>query len=377
MKIGIVSSHSFPLPNPDPSTKSCSVPHTGDVVISGLARTLAEMGHEISMFSPEGSYVPPNGHLYPMRCSFGGYPPSGDQCEEECYSVHQKALSEQDIIHDFSNGKRISKIMSDNGKKVINTLMGGPWLKPYQPINLIAWSRSHRERIIKGHTDFVETPTPNLAGADGLPVNDAHVVNGGIDTDFYSPGTESKKDFYLFVGRWHEVRGYKVAIELAKKTGISLVMAGEKPSSEKFEYQKNCALEAIRLASNVPNIRFEWLPPDDPDHHIVKRDLFRQARALILPTQFREPFGLTLVEALACGTPVIATDYGSHPENLKDGVTGFVRKNDIDDLSSVISLVSTIDPTVCRADAVARFDRKIMAANYLEQYNKIMAGESW
>jgi len=198
---------------------------------------------------------------------------------------------------------------------------------------------------------------------------------GGINTDFYIP-TYKKEDFFLWMNRWHPAKGYKQAIDLAKATGIKLVMSGEHPDNEQFEFQKNCALEAIEYAKGSSNIMFEWLPLD-PNHHTTKRDLYRKAKALLYTVQFNEPFGLSQVEAMACGTPVIGTKYGSVPEIIINGLNGFTRNNDIKNLSTAIDMIDIIDPKNCRKDAVERFDIKIMAQNYLNKYQDILNGESW
>ncbi len=100
----------------------------------------------------------------------------------------------------------------------------------------------------------------SVAG-DGRPsaIKDAHVVYGGIDTDYYSPGGD-KDEFFLWMNRWQPAKGYHAAIRLARQTGIPLVMAGDRPEDEIFDYQRQCALEAQRLAAGLPNVRFEWLP---------------------------------------------------------------------------------------------------------------------
>lgn len=367
MKIGLITTHSFPVPYKT---------HTGDVVIADLAKAFDEMGHEVTFYAPDGSYCPPHGAQLTMPCSYGKYPPSGEDCEQECFNLHYKSLMNQDIVHDFSISKTITKNLYNLGRKsIISTIMGGAWIHSYSPYNLVTWSQSHRDRVIRGATDYEGTPTPDLAGANGYPVKEVRVVNGGIDTNWYTP-TYDKKNFLLWVNRWHPAKGYKMAIDIAKKTGLELVMAGEHPDNEMFEYQKQCALEAIELAKGVPNIKFEWLPLD-PNHHIAKRELYRRAKALLYTVQFCEPFGLSQVEALACGTPVIGINYGSVSEVVQDSITGYVRENNLDSLFAAISMIDNINPKICREQAVCRFDIKVMAKNYLTQYEYIINGGGW
>lgn len=369
MRISIISTHSFPI------TKEGTVTHTGDVVIADLVRSLDELGHTVYFCAPEGSYCPPNGHALSMRPSFGKYPPSSIDCEMEAYQKHHNIFEQCDIVHDFSVTKCITTSLYHTGhRNVIQTIMGGAWTHDYPPHNLVVWSKSHRDRVLRGATDYEGTSTPDLAGHTGKPVKDAHIVNGGVDTDFYNPSFD-KKDYFLWLNRWHPAKGYRLAIEIAKQTGIKLIMSGEHPNNEMFDYQKQCALEAIELAKNCPNITFQYLSKD-PDHHTSKRESYQQAKALLYPNDFLEPWGLAMDESLACGTPVIGTNFGSVSEKIENGINGFVCSN-IEDFITSIKNIEFVDPKKCRDIAVSKFDRKVMAANYIKEYEKVIKGESW
>lgn len=368
MKIILVATHSFPIPYKT---------HTGDIVILDLADTLADLGHDVSIAAPEGTQpINKNVKVLKMRASYGAYPPSARQCEEECFNNYVNEFNEADIVHDFSVEKTIVTQLNKEGKKsTVCTLMGGAWTHSYPPNNLVVWSNAHRERVLRGATDYENTPTPDLAGPPQKSVNDAHVVYGGIDTNWYTP-TYKKDDFFLWMNRWHPAKGYHKAIELAKATGIKLVMAGEHPDREMFDYQKQCAIEAVNLSAGATNIHFEWLPAD-PHHHEMKRELYRKAKALLYTVQFQEPFGLSQVESLSCGTPVIGINFGSVPEVIVNGITGFVVKNNIEDLKLAATMINNINPQVCREDAVTKFDKKVMAEKYIEQYQYILNGQAW
>jgi glycosyltransferase involved in cell wall biosynthesis len=367
VKIGLVATHSWPVPY-----KS----HTGDHWYAGLAQVLDEMGHEVYFFASEGSYIPSHGKLLPITCSWGTGTPSPSECEQQCFDKYADILRNLDVIHDMSITKRVAENLFKEGKtNVISTPLGGTWQHPNPAFNFVVSSQNMKDRALRGATDYENTPTPDAAGPPQAPIKDAHVVYYGIDTNFYTP-TYDKKKFFLWLGRWHHVRGYHLAIQLAKETGIELVMAGEHPDREVSDYQKQCSFEAVELARDCPNIHFEWLPAD-PHHHEAKRVLLQSAKALIFPVQFQEPFGLMQPEALACGTPIIGTNFGSVPEIVKDGVTGFVVDNNWQAFSNAISKIDQIQPAVCRAQAVKRFDRKVMAENYIKEYLKVINGETW
>lgn len=371
MKIAIIATHSFPISNIGVET------HSGDIVILDLVKALEQLDHEVVFITGEEGYKP-NGGLLPMRMSYGRYPPSSNDCETESYNKYKDILQTCDIVHDFSITKCITENLYQSGyKNVIQTIMGGPWRCEILPRNLIVWSKAHRDRVLRGATDFEDIPfLSGLGGNNGIPVNDAHVVFGGIDTNFYYP-SGVKENYYLLVGRWHIARGHKFAIELAKQIGIELIIAGEHPDNELFDSQKQYALEIIELGKNLPNVHFEFLPKEIEPHHLAKRNLMQKAKCLLLPTQLQEAFGLTLIETLACGTPIISTNYGSMPQLLKNNITGFVCENTIDSFIEAIDKIDDIDPKVCRKEAVEKFDRKVMAQNYIKEYEKILNRETW
>ena len=360
MKIAIVATHNWPIPHKT---------HTGEICILDLAIGLEQLGHDITMIAPAGTNFP---KLIPMRCSYGQYPPSSEECEGEVRHNHYEELRSFDIIHDFSNSKVITR-GANFPANAIQTLLGGPWRQNTPPRNLVAWSQSHRNRVLCGETDYAGTSNPTIGGPRGEPVKDCRVVNGGIDTGFYCPDKYEKDDYYLWCNRWHPAKGYAAAIQLAKDTGIRLIMAGEHPDNELFQYQKSCAHDAIILAAGASNITFEFLPAD-PDHHTAKRELYRRAKALLYTVEFQEPFGLSQAEALACGTPVIGHRFGSVPEVVKDGETGIVA----DCIGwTQLRAAEKIDPVFCRKNATQRFDRRVMAKNYLALYEKIVNGGGW
>ncbi len=359
MKVCLISTHSFPLPFKT---------HTGDIVILDLAEALQKLGHQVWLCAPRETEFT---NLLPMPASYGKFPPSSQDCEMEAWANHKAQLLRFDMVHDFSNTKCITQQLNQLGQfNTIQTLMGGAWTQPTPAHNLITWSKAHQERVSRGATDYEGTPTPDLAGANGFPTP-SNVVYGGVDTDFYCPEEYQKGDFHLWLGRWHPVRGYKMAIEIAKETGEHLLLAGEDPKNLLFEAEKEYAHEALELAKGCKNIRFCYLP-EDPNHHLAKRTMMRRAKSFWYTVQFHEPFGLSQVEAMACGTPVIATNYGSMPEIISESDTGFTVNNDLKSFTKALNKLKYIDPQMCRRRAVAKFDISVMAKNYVKEYQRII-----
>lgn len=368
MRIGIVSTHAWPIPN---------AARTGDIWVLDLAIALLQLGHDVVMFSPAGTQFP---NVFAIPCSSGGERPSAVEAEMACWATWKQQLLSCDIVHDISQLKIVALSLQAVGRPVCCTLTGGPWRIAQPPPNLIVQTRSQRERVLRGATDYEGTKTPELGGGLGVPVADAHVVHDGIDTGFYAPTNQPAIPHALWLNRWHPTKGCAVAIQWAVASGYPLLIAGEAPENETSDYQASYAALMFDAASKVPNIKWQWLP-GNPDHDIVKRDLYAAASALIYTTQFQEPFGLSQVEALACGTPVIATRYGSIPEIVEHGLTGWICTDDAGLFGSMSdgykwALASAVHPA-CREQAVARFDRSVMAKHYLAEYEAIIGGASW
>jgi glycosyltransferase involved in cell wall biosynthesis len=382
VKIVVCSSHHWSLP---PAAK------TGHIVILDLAIALRELGHDVSLCAPTGTDFP---NLLATEATEGRGEPTQPQMEQRALWEYAAEFDAADIIHDISTDMTVARAYP---KKSIATPLGGSWDSCRGCSNIVVQSHSHRERALRGATDYENTEWPNLAGPPQTPVREARVVHDGINTDWYTPRTlmgeaggmpifktpepdaqgrywdYAKDDFYLWLGRWAPSRGYKLVIELAKYTGIPLVMSGERPEDARFDAERNCALEAVELAKGIPNIRFEWLPVEG--HHEAKRELYRRAKAFFMVPRFQEPFGLQQVEAMACGTPVIGLRIGSVPEVTEHGKTGLVVEPAF--LHQACAKIHTIDPAVCRAEAVRRFDRKVMAANYVQLYQELLNGGGW
>jgi glycosyltransferase involved in cell wall biosynthesis len=113
-----------------------------------------------------------------------------------------------------------------------------------------------------------------------------------------------------------------------------------------------------------------WVGEADANH---KRDLLSRARCLLFPVRWDEPFGLVMVEAMACGTPVVALRRGSVPEVVEDGVNGFVRDR-LEELPEAIGRAAELDPAACRQHLLGRFDVPTMADGYERVYQRLATG---
>ena len=185
-------------------------------------------------------------------------------------------------------------------------------------------------------------------------------VHNAVDVaDF--PYRTDKQDYVLFLGRMCHDKGVHLAIEAAKEAGRRLVIAAkceEEPEKAYFEEYVE-----PRLGPDI-----EFIGQADGER---KRELLTNARCLLLPLLWEEPFGLVMIEALACGTPVVALRRGSAPEVIVDGVTGLIC-DEPKELAAALGAIDRIDPAMCRRDAERRFDLTVMAQRYEQVYRGLL-----
>ncbi|MFQ6392210.1 glycosyltransferase family 4 protein [Nocardia sp. KC 131] len=182
-------------------------------------------------------------------------------------------------------------------------------------------------------------------------------IHHGIDlADFTF--REANGEYLLFLGRIHPEKGTHLAIEVARLAGLPLIIAGVIADEEYFR---------TAIEPHLADPAVTYVGPVGP----AQRDeLLGGARALLHLIGFAEPFGLSVIEALATGTPVIATPLGSMPEIIRDGSTGFLV-TDVPAAVEAVSKIGTIDRSACRDDVKARFDADRMIDAYLTLFERI------
>ena len=186
-------------------------------------------------------------------------------------------------------------------------------------------------------------------------------IHHGIDTDAFAlhpnPG-----GYLLFFGRIHPDKGTATAITVAARAGRPLVIAGIIQDQAYYD---------LEVAPHLDGTRVRYLGPVGPDH---RADLLGAAGALLHPIAFDEPFGFSVVEAMACGTPVIAYRRGSMTELIEHARTGFVVDS-IDDAVAAITAADNLNRHEIRAKTVARFGVERMVTAYLDAYRRVLSGE--
>ncbi|MDD2512069.1 MAG: glycosyltransferase family 4 protein [Proteiniphilum sp.] len=205
------------------------------------------------------------------------------------------------------------------------------------------------------HTHYV-----SISDADRSPELDyIATIHHGIDTTHFTFNPNPAGDYMLYYGRIHRDKGTKEAVEIARALDIRLVIAG---IIQDEVYFNTCVKPFLKEG------KIEYIGSVGDD----RRDaLLGNARLLVHPISFSEPFGLSIVEAMACGTPVVAFNKGSMPELIRDGETGFLAENK-EEAMEKIKRIDSINRHSCRTDVEQHFSKEIMARRYIEVYKKIL-----
>jgi len=184
-------------------------------------------------------------------------------------------------------------------------------------------------------------------------------IHHGIDPDAFTLGRPADRHL-LFYGRIHPDKGTAHAIEVARRVGMPLVIAGIVHDQRYFD-------EAV--APHIDDAQVRYIGSVGADE---RTQLLGGAHALLHLIDFDEPFGFSVVEALACGTPVIAFRRGSMPELIDDGCTGFIV-DDTDDAVRAVARVNRLDRVAIRTTALRRFSRDRMVGEYESVYEQVLA----
>lgn len=208
------------------------------------------------------------------------------------------------------------------------------------------------------HTQYYVSISNNQR--QGLPdLQYIGTAYNGLDVSSI-PFSTSKENYLVHVGRVHEDKGTLEAIQLAKKTGHRLFFFGA--IDEKSDYWPKC----IQPEVDGQQIVYKGM--------ISRKELFNyvaKAKAFVFPLNWEEPFGLVLIEAMACGAPVIALRRGAVPEVVVDGKTGFIV-NSLEEMIAALAKVSTINPSVCRKHVEDNFSIAKMVDSYEQAYYAIL-----
>jgi glycosyltransferase involved in cell wall biosynthesis/GT2 family glycosyltransferase len=337
------------------STSFFGVPPSGysglEQVVWDLACALDNLGHEVTLFAPEGSKPPPHGKLVETGPAVNDVGSDWVNAEKQAYRFLSDNLPglELDILcGDNHFGFEYFAKACNPELRVTHTHH-----ERLHPLNVAWWSQ------FKGQFNLnLIAVSKFMARSYAQNGFEAKCIYNGVDLEKYGLRKEKSARF-LFLGRIIKAKGPHLAIEAARKAGVELDVVGSTTFVDDPEYvyqvEKLCDGDRINFVGEV-----------SPD---VKINLLQNARGLLVPSNFGEPFGLISVEALACGTVPIAFDDGALPEIIIDGQSGFIV-NSVELMQKRISHVKAISPEACRERAL-QFSREKMAQEYVKFFETL------
>jgi glycosyltransferase involved in cell wall biosynthesis len=245
----------------------------------------------------------------------------------------------------------------------------------YLGLPFARWARTPTIVTLHGRLDIPEV-TPLFRDHPEVPlvsISDAQraampwaswvaTVQHGLPPDLYRPA-ERVGDYLLFLGRVSPEKRPDAAIRIAVRAGVPLKMAAKVDVADRAYHES-----VVRPLLAHPLVEFLGEVDDER-----KAALLAGARALLFPIDWPEPFGLVMLEALACGTPVVARRRGSVPEVLRSGVTAWLGETD-DELVEAVRRLDQLDRAACRTEFERRFTDRHMARRYLDVYGRVLAG---
>ena len=320
-------------------------------VVRLLAAGLVDAGHRVTLFAPPGSRSPaevrsPLSAPHPDEIQFSMW--EVDHVAR-CFDAIDAAAADGDpfdVVHDHTGFAALA-MANRIATPLVHTLHG-----PFEP-DLFRFYDSH------GHK--AQLVAISAAQRDAAPEHlrgDIAVVHNPLAVEEW-PFAEDAGDYLLWIARMNDDKGPQRAVAVARAANMPLVLAGPvHPGQEEFfdrEVEPHVDGDAVRYVGEVG---------DDG-----KRELYSNAKALLMPIRWAEPFGMVMVEAMSCGTPVIAFREGSAPEVVIDGQTGFLV-DDEGEMARAVERLDEVDRERCRESVRERFGVDAIVEAYGQVYER-------
>lgn len=381
MKIGLYISPAHSVP---PNEKSILAPW---LLVRDLANGLVARKHTVTLFAAKGSETVAtlvHGNIQPTVLK---KPSFSDVDSYRPFVVSQELLLFREVI----SAAKAGTIDCVHVHQPVERLYPGlAALPPKFPVIITFHDPIKPERfpaleklMALGNIHLVSL---SKSQQEGVPFPFADVVPNGVDISLFTPDRELdlRNRPLLITGRIVPQKGFATAITIAKKTGVRLLMVGQE--YEKKRVPREYFQEEVRPQIDGKSVIWESIVKQD---HLVGH--YQTARALLFPIDWEEPFGLAMIEAMACGTPVIAYNRGSVAEIVRDSVTGFIIENEgdqnitkksnwkisspgIDGFVEAVRRLDEIDRNACRKHVEKHFSMDRMVERYEALYEKVVRG---
>jgi glycosyltransferase involved in cell wall biosynthesis len=317
-------------------------------VVSYLTEALVEQGHDVTLFASGDSQTSAKLEAFwPQALRL-------DPTIRDVMAPHMLLLEEVrrradefDVLH-FHIDYYPFSLFARQPVPFLTTLHGRLDLPELQPI----------------FNTFNDVPVVSISDNQRIPLQQANwlqTVYHGLPEDVLRPIPDVKPGYLAFLGRVSPEKGLDRAIRIAGQAGMKLKVAAKIDKADRAYYE-----EVIKPLMALPHVEYIG---EIGEHE--KREFLGNAHALVFPIDWPEPFGLVMIEAMACGTPVIAFNRGSVPEVIENGVSGFVVE---DEISAVAALkrLHTLPRANVRKAFESRFSSKVMAKNYVATYEELL-----
>jgi glycosyltransferase involved in cell wall biosynthesis len=316
-------------------------------IVSYLTEELINQGHQLTLFA-SGDSVTQADLVSPCPQSLRLNSASNDRLVYHLLQLEQVSRNAAafDIIH----------FHTDNLHYPLSRILEVPHLTTLH-------GRLDLPDLVPLYHEFAEVPVVSISNSQRIPLpwlNWQGTVHHGIPLDLYEY-KQSQGDYLVFLGRISPEKRLDRAIEIAKRAKMKLKIAA-KVDAVDLRYMDT----EIRPLLDHPLVEFIGEIGDKE-----KAELLGNAYALLFPIEWVEPFGLVMIEAMACGTPVVAFRRGSVPEVIDDNVTGFIVES-IDDSLRAVEKIQRFDRSRCRKVFEERFSAARMAADYVKMYERLV-----
>jgi glycosyltransferase involved in cell wall biosynthesis len=322
--------------------------HYGGIerIVHMLARGLVARGHEVTLFAHPASVTAGRLISWPGRASRSAL----DSTRNAAMLARHVLSKHFDVVHSFSRVAYLSPIL------------------PLPIPKLMTYQRQISQRSVR-LGQMLSRGTLWFSGISRWMMRDVEhigtwrLVFNGVPLARYEFRPHSEPDAPLvFLGRVEEIKGPHLGIEIARRTNLPLVIAGNVPPEHSAWFQANIA----------PHVDGERVVFRGPVNDTQKNDLLGGARALLMPILWDEPFGIVMAEAMACGTPVLGLSRGAVPEVVEHNVTGFVS-DDVDGLVEATGRLQEINRAACRARVERLFSDASVVDAYLAVYSEMLS----